>query len=184
MQVHTEISRPLCVDLDGTLISSDTLLLSVMAILRSRPWLLLRLFFPLLKGRPKFKSAVASLYQIDTYSLPWRATVMEFLYDQKTCGRKLVLATAAHRKVAEAIAAHLGIFDAVISTDYTHNLKGNKKLAAILEFTDGGKFDYMGDSWSDLPIFKAAQNSIVVTRDNRLLANIQMYCRIEKVFCE
>ena len=43
----------------------------------------------------------------------------------------MVLATAAHRSIAEPVAAHLGLFDSVLSSDDDRNLKGLEKLAAI-----------------------------------------------------
>ena len=82
-------------------------------------------------------------------------------------GRRVVLATASHRRHAEAVAAHLGLFDAVIATDERNNLSGARKLAAIRSDA-GGAFDYVGNHRVDLPIWSEAAGAIVVTSDPAL----------------
>lgn len=175
---------PLCVDLDGTLISGDTLQISVRALLHRSCWVMLPLACALLMGRLAFKNVIASRIQLDPRILPWRQSVLKFLYDQHESGRRLILATAAPQRFGEAVASHLGIFEAVIASDARHNLKGECKLRAIRNFTAGGDFDYAGDSWVDVPIFAAARNCIIVTKDKRLLARAYEVGRIERVFSE
>ena len=46
----TALSRPLCVDLDGTLITTDTLWEGVILLFRQRPWIVLAVPFWLLGG--------------------------------------------------------------------------------------------------------------------------------------
>ena len=108
---------PLCVDLDGTLIEGDTLMISVRHLARRAPWTLLALPFVLLRGRPALKAFVARRYVPRPDSLTWRSEVVAFLREQRSQGRKIVLATAANRLVAEAVASHLGLFDGTIATD-------------------------------------------------------------------
>jgi phosphoserine phosphatase len=142
------------------------------------------LTYGLLKGRAAFKDAVARRYHLDPNMLPWRFGVLEFLRTQHVSGRRLVLATAAHRVIGDSVAAYLGFFDAVIASDAKHNLKGENKVKAIRAFTAGGEFDYAGDSWADMPVFAAARRCIVVTRDARLLARVRALGRIETIFDE
>jgi phosphoserine phosphatase len=173
---------PLCVDLDGTLIAGDTLALSVTALMRRRPWSLVPAMLALVtRGRAAFKCAVAKRYQPDAAALPWHPPVLEFLQRQRGAGRRLVLATAAHREIAVAVARHLAIFEAVIASDSGNNLKGAHKVAAIRIFTGGGAFDYAGDSWADVPVFAAARRSILVTTDQRLIAKARAVGQVEAV---
>jgi phosphoserine phosphatase len=172
------------VDLDGTLLAGDTLKLSVVGLLSREPWAMLRPVAALLQGRAAFKAEVARRHLLDPATLPWRAAVLSFLGDQRSAGRRLVLATAAHRVIAESVAAYLKLFDAVIASDATNNLKGDLKVRAIRVFTAGGEFDYAGDSWADVPVFAAARRCIVVTRDPRLLARVRAVSWIETVFSE
>lgn len=182
--VNNTRNTPLCVDLDGTLIVGDTLKLAVVELLLRRPWVVLPLACALRKGRSAFKDAVARRHQVDPSRLLWRPAVLEFLHAQQVAGRRLVLATAAHREIGEAVAAYLGLFDAVIASDAKHNLKGEHKVRAIRAYTGGGEFDYAGDSWADVPIFAAARCCIVVTNDTRLLARIRKVGNIETIFSQ
>ncbi|MGA7314207.1 MAG: prenyltransferase, partial [Silvibacterium sp.] len=63
--------RPLCVDLDGTLVKSDTLVDSLLLLVRTHP--LRSLLAPLwLKGgKAAFKARVASQVQLDAAHLPY-----------------------------------------------------------------------------------------------------------------
>ncbi|MDQ3830956.1 MAG: haloacid dehalogenase-like hydrolase, partial [Candidatus Tectomicrobia bacterium] len=85
-----------------------------------------------------------------------------FLRAEQARGRRLILATAAPRRIADAVARHLGLFDAVIASDRTRHQAGAVKLTAIREVVRGGAFDYMGDKEADLPLFQAARLAILV----------------------
>lgn len=173
---------PLFVDLDGTLIRADTLVLSLRQLAGKRPDACLLLPFLLLRGRAVFKARVARSVFLDPKDLPYREDVLAFLREEKSRGRTLVLATAAHIRVAQAVADHLGLFDGVIATDDSHNLKGSSKLAAILRDAPGGVFDYVGDSEADLPIFRRARESILVCPSSRLLARARETCTVGRIF--
>lgn len=60
---------------------------------------------------------MASLADIDGETLPYREPLVDYLTVEKRRGRTIVLATAAQRSVADRVAAHLGIFDAVLAPD-------------------------------------------------------------------
>jgi len=173
---------PLYVDLDGTLVATDTLIENVRLLLRRRPWMVFLLPFYILAGRASFKEHVARRATIDPSELPYRGDVLEFLREEKVRGRKLVLATAAHRLVAIPVARHIDIFDDVLATDESHNLKGRAKLAAIRDHAAGGAFAYMGDSRADLPILQAAAAAYLVHPSSGLLTAARSSCRIERVF--
>jgi phosphoserine phosphatase len=118
---------------------------------------------------------------LDPRELPYRENVLTFLREEKTRDRILVLATAAHVRIAEAVANHLQLFDRVIATDDSHNLKGPGKLAAILRDAPDGVFDYAGDSRADLPIFREARESILVHPSRGLLERARETCRVTRV---
>jgi phosphoserine phosphatase len=179
----SKTNPPLFVDLDGTLIGADTLWVSVRQLLAERPWYAIALPFMVLAGRAGFKRRIARCVTLDPASLPYRENVLAFLRAEKERGRTIILATAADHAVAAPVADHVGLFDSVMATDKGRNLKGPAKLAAILEFTKNGPFDYMGDSSADLPILKAADTAYLVhptpglTRDAK-----ETSCRIGKIF--
>jgi beta-phosphoglucomutase-like phosphatase (HAD superfamily) len=80
---------PLCVDLDGTLIASDTLWESVLILLRRSPWLCFLLPIWLMKGRSFLKSKVADHVELSVENLPYRPDVLAFLKQQKAQGPPL-----------------------------------------------------------------------------------------------
>jgi phosphoserine phosphatase len=101
---------------------------------------------------------------------------------ERARGRRLVLATAAPRRVADAVARHLGLFEAVIASDHTRHQAGAAKLTAIREAVRGGAFDYMGDKRADLPLFRAARLAILVHPSKHLLTRARASCWVGRVF--
>jgi 4-hydroxybenzoate polyprenyltransferase len=101
---------------------------------------------------------------------------LKLLARRREEGTSLVLATASPRPWAEAVARHLGLFDAVLATEPGRNLKGAGKLAAIRTYCDAAghdRFDYAGDAEADLPIWREASTAIVVGPDGVLTRRLQ-----------
>src|SRR5262245_39808153 len=161
----------LFVDLDGSLIASNMLLESFLKAIRHDPAVLVKAPLWLLKGRVAFKSRVAEYPLPDVAAVPYRPEVIASLKELRQDGCRLVLATASHRSVAEKIARETGLFDDVLATDETRNLKGRSKLAAIQQYCrEHGfeEFGYLGDSWADVPIWERAAKALVVSPSRRL----------------
>jgi len=172
---------PLVVDLDGTLVSTDTLVESLTRLAKHSPLAFFAALVRLLAGRAAFKRAVAAHVQIDAQLLPYRLDLLDYLRQQKQSGRKLVLATAAHRSIAAAVASHLELFDLVLATDDDLNLKGANKLAAIRQQV-GERYVYVGDSAVDMPIWRAAEAAVLVDVGPKLAAEVQRVALIESRF--
>ena len=142
---------PLCVDLDGTLVKSDTLLDTVIVLARQRPASLL--FFPkwLSQGKAAFKRSVSTLASIDVVHLPYNQPLLEYLRQEHAEGREIYLATGADTLLAERVAAHLNIFTGVLASDGSTNLTGHNKLAAFQQRFPNG-FSYIGNARPDVPL--------------------------------
>lgn len=160
---------PLCVDLDGSLLRTDMLYESLFAMLGDKPGLALRVPGWVLAGKETLKDEIASRVMPDVETLPYHEEVLAFLRQQKEAGRTLVLATASHQRYADAVAAHLGIFDHAIGTNATANNRGEAKVQAIRE-TVGDVFDYVGDSDADIPLVDACRNLYLVCPSKGLCA--------------
>jgi len=152
---------PLVVDLDGTLTPTDTLIESLIQLIKRKPLSLLKLPFWIFKGRAAFKDKVASSTALSLENYPFREILLEYLRGEKEKGRRLILATATHKSIAESISMRLGIFDKVLASDERLNLKGKVKLQAIQDEV-GTEFVYAGDSRADIPIWLAARAAILV----------------------
>ena len=169
--IPVDIGVPLCVDLDGSLIKSDSLVEGLVLALRKKPLSCLRACLSLGAGRARFKRRIAELADIDPRLLPYRADLLALLSAEALAGRSLILATAADEIVALGIAAHLGIFDRVIASDGVVNRKGNEKLRAIKMVAS--RFLYVGDGVADVPVWEQSQGAIVVGSKRKILEAIR-----------
>lgn len=156
-------TKPLCVDLDGTLVKSDTLVDSLLVLARNHPQLLLQLPGAVIHGKAAFKAFVTSHVELDVANLPYNRKVLHFLQQERNRGRELYLATGADVRLAERVATHLGIFAGVLGSDGKTNLTGEKKLAILDGRFGKGGFAYIGNSTADLPLLADASE--------RMLAN-------------
>lgn len=164
--LDTPLGWPLYVDLDGTLYPGDTLWDSMALVIQRAPAQVLSLPFLVLRGPLSTKSRLAGQVVPDPGLLPYRIELVELCRAERERGRRVVLATAAHRRIAEAVADHLGCFDAVIATD-TVNRKGSAKLAAIQDDAAKKPFLYAGDSESDRYIWSVCSGAIAAGRAAR-----------------
>ncbi|WP_411235060.1 UbiA family prenyltransferase [Marivita sp. S0852] len=153
-----EAGRDLFVDLDGTLIAGDVAEESLARATRDWTAFSKAAKAYLSGGLSGLKRALADSTPPDVTHLPYRTEVVEYIRKAKSEGRRVVLATAADKTIADAVADHLGLFDAVLATEPGHNLKGAAKLRAIQEMANG-PFEYLGDSSADIPIWNAAERS-------------------------
>jgi 4-hydroxybenzoate polyprenyltransferase len=152
---------PLCVDLDGTLILTDTLWDGVASLLRKG---LAFLWLPiwLLRGKAHLKKQVAHLGSLDVTTLPYNEALVADLRRYHRAGREIWLSTGADRLVAERSAAHLGVFTGVIASDGTVNLTGARKRSVLTARFGKGGFDYIGNSRADIPVWRDAREAQVV----------------------
>jgi phosphoserine phosphatase len=155
------LSMPLVVDLDGTLIAGDMFYKSLFAALIRNPFIVLPCIGWLRRGRAALKRELALRCRIDFDRLKLHQDVLALLLREKAAGRSVVLATAADALLAEPIAARLRVFDRVIASDGSCNLKGLAKAQALMQLFPGG-FIYAGDSKDDLPVWRRARAIVVV----------------------
>jgi 4-hydroxybenzoate polyprenyltransferase/phosphoserine phosphatase len=150
----------LCVDLDGTLVKSDTLVDSTLVLARHHPAALLNLPRWLAQGKAALKQHLTSAVQLDVTHLPYNRELLQYLEQQHAVGRPLYLATAANVALAERVADHLGLFAGVLASDNKLNLAGNNKLLAF-QSRFGDNFSYVGNALPDLPLLKSCQQPMV-----------------------
>jgi 4-hydroxybenzoate polyprenyltransferase len=140
----------LCVDLDGTLVYSDTLLESILRVVKRSPSVLLMLLPWLLKGRAHLKRKVAERADLNAAELPYNRELLAFLQSERASGTRIVLATGAEELIARRVAEYLGIFDEVLASDGVTNLTGARKAEALTARFGRGGFRYVGNSRADL----------------------------------
>lgn len=170
---------PIVVDLDGTLLQSDSLYECLLKIAIENPLALLRLPFWLLRGKAFFKSRVANAVAIDASILPYNAELLDWLKVQKGTGRRLILCTAADIKVANEVEKFLRIFDEVIASEGSVNLAGqNKGKTLKLKYGEKG-FDYAGNATVDLEVWQYARKAVIVNAAQSLHQRVSKCCDID-----
>ena len=168
------VLRPLCVDLDGTLVKSDTLVDSLLVLARTRPALVFALPFQVLRGKAAFKAFVTSYVTLDVAHLPYNRKVLEFLHEERARGRAVYLATGADLRLAERVAAHLGLFAGVLGSDGATNLTGSRKLDRLRSQLGNSAYDYIGNDVPDLPLFAQASEIMLANPSLRLRLRLRM----------
>jgi len=172
------------VDLDGTLIRSDSLIESALSVVKVAPAQLFKLPKQLKAGRAQLKAHLAAHAQLDPARYPYQAALLAYLRQQRQSGRQIVLVTAAHQTIAQAIADHLGLFDTVMASDGSVNLKGETKAAKLVERFGAGGFDYAGDSMADLPVWRQARHAILVNPQRGVAAAASQVASISHTFSD
>jgi phosphoserine phosphatase len=175
---------PLCVDLDGTLIRTDLLVESLLILIKQKPWLVFVIPVWLLRGKSVLKEEIASRVDLNVQTLPYQSGLVEFLRKEHAAGRPLVLATASHRKFADGIAKHLGVFTKVHATEDGTNLAGRAKRDILVKHYGIKGFDYAGNSRADVPVWGMARQAIVVNPGPGVLQGARNECPISQTFSD
>lgn len=173
---------PLCVDLDGTVLKTDLLLESLLALARSQFWALFLVPFWWMHGKARLKDELARRVLPDPSTLPYRQDVLDWLGGEKTGGRRLILVTGSHERLAQSVADHLGLFDEVIATTSTHNLVGTSKRDLLVERLGSQEFDYAGDAQVDLPVWAVARSAIVVAASSSVERAARAHGNVSQTF--
>jgi len=163
----------LCVDLDGTLVKSDTLHDSLLAMVRQNPGQLVKVPGWIAQGKASFKRHVGASVALDVEHLPYNRPLLEWLREQHGAGRAIYLATAADKPLADRVAAYLGIFAGVLASDGTVNLAGGNKLAAFRERFGERGFCYIGNAKPDVELLANCEAPMIANPHGALLAGMK-----------
>jgi len=175
---------PLVVDLDGTLIQTDLLWESLARLLRRNPFWLFPILFWWTRGRAVLKRHLAHHVTIDPAALPYNEKFIAWLREQKSAGRKLILATASDQKLVLPVANHVGLFDEVLASDGKTNLRSENKLRALVEKFGERGFDYAGNSSADFAVWRGSREAIVVNASQTVLKKAAQCAKLGPTFTE
>lgn len=158
---ETPTATALCIDLDGTLIHTDLLMESALALLHRNPLYAFAMVAWLLRGRAVLKREIARRVEIDAATLPYDKSILQ-LIDEARGQREVVLVTASDELLASQVMQHLGTFDAMVASDGATNLSGGAKARALIARFGERGFDYAGNATVDLKVWAHARKAIVV----------------------
>ena len=172
----------IAVDLDGTLTLTDTLHESVLILVRNKPYFLFLFPFWLFKGIAYLKQKVAENSELDVTTLPYNQPLIDWLKEEKQHGGKIVLCTAANKKIAKAVVSNFDLFDSVIASDAKTNLKSARKRDALQERYGNKGYDYAGNNSDDLEVWAGASNAIVVNASESVINKASTLTSVRQVF--
>lgn len=152
-----DVSVPLVVDLDGTLLNSDLLIETAFAELGRRPFALPGMFAALAKGKAVLKRLLASESGLDVTTLPYNESVLNLVGEARKSGRQVFLASASDAELVDRIASHLNLFDGTFASDGVTNLAGPAKASVLVQRFGEKGFDYVGNDKADFPVWKVAR---------------------------
>lgn len=164
---------PLVVDLDGSLVRSDLLYESFFSSIKKgikHHWTTFR---SLTRGKAQLKAYLAKASTIDYALLPFDPDIVALIEDCRKQGRPVYLATASHQRHAEGVAAHFGFFDGIFSSDETVNLAGENKARILVDAFGERGFDYVGNSITDLAVWKHARTAYMVNNSSSLKRKVE-----------
>lgn len=153
---------PLCVDLDGTLLRTDTTWEALLLLLKHHPSRIPLLPFWAFKGKLHFKEMLARSVVMDVRHFPLNEELYAHLKEEAAAGRPLVLVTGAAASTAKAVQEHLGLFSQILATGEGINLTGRHKARMLVERYGEKGFDYVGNAAIDLKVWPHARHAIVV----------------------
>lgn len=179
--VRETARAPLAVDLDGTLIRGDLFFEGILRLVFGAPLKLFSLLGWLMRGRAYAKARIAEKAPFDPATLPYDGRILAWLSEEKAKGRAIVLATASDRRAAQAVADHLGLFDAVFASDGETNLKASRKAERLAAtFPEG--FVYAGNEAADRKVWRASKMAVVANASRGFSDSVARSIQTERVF--
>lgn len=162
----------LVVDLDHTLIKTDLLHEQCLIALKKNLLYGFSILMALFKGKVALKQFLSSIAPIDPTQLPYNEEVLTLIQTSQAAGKKVILVSASLDSEVKKIAAHLGCFTEAHGSK-TENLKGITKLKMIQEQLGLSHWSYVGDSRSDLPLWRESHTAYLVETDDYLVNQVQ-----------
>jgi 4-hydroxybenzoate polyprenyltransferase len=168
-----DLSLPLVIDLDRTLITTDALHESLFFFLKRRAAAAWRIPFWILSGRATVKSRLATaVTDADVDNFPVNPDLVALAEREARLGRRVILATGADISIALKIQRRFPFFDEIIASADGRNMKGAEKADEVAHRLPGG-FIYAGDSSADLHVWRKASAAIFVGRSKSMEKKIE-----------
>jgi 4-hydroxybenzoate polyprenyltransferase/phosphoserine phosphatase len=152
----------LVVDLDDTLIRTDSFFENFWAACAGKWYTPLLAAKAVLDGPLALKHRLAGLAPLDPADLPYNEDVLAVMGDWRARGGRVALVTASVQSTADAVAAHIGLFDEAHGSANGINLKGANKARFLEKRFGSNGYSYIGDCPADLPVWEQATHALTV----------------------
>lgn len=168
----SQLTIPICVDLDGTLIRTDILQESLYRFIRSNPFNIVLILFWFVRGRAYLKQQVSKRVSLDLDQLPVNQEFLAYLKEMQEKGVPLYLVTASDQSIADSIAEHFGIFTDTFASDGITNLRSKAKADFLVKKFGERGFLYAGNSRHDLSVWAKSRFAIVVNAPQNIIQSL------------
>lgn len=161
--------KPLFVDLDGTLIQEDLSHKAFFYFLKSKPltcFYYLVLF--LIRGRPYLKEKISNKYIVELSQLKVNQNCIKYIKEAKKNHRVVYLISGSHQLLVNQISNQINLFNKVFGTHESFNMVGKNKIDYINDKLNIKEFDYIGNSFQDIPIWEYTKKIIYTNASTRL----------------
>lgn len=177
-----EFSTPLCVDLDGTLVETNTLFEATISILKKNPFRIFALLASAFQGKALVKHTIGTYAAGEKFVWLYNMKLLAFLQNEHAKGRDLILATASDAHIATTIAHELGIFKEVIANTPKTPVSASKKYILLEKRFGKQRFSYAGNSRDDIRVWNSAASAIIVHAPESVASTVRKHTPVEAEF--
>ena len=177
-----EQAVPVVADMDGTFFVTDSTR-AMTARLARRPFRRLGLARRIRRG----DKAATKIYlhrhsRVPLDAFEPRPQLHEWLAEEARRGRPVYLATGAPQALADEVAAEYPWLTGAFGTRPEVNLTGPRKAGFLQDRFGPRGFDYAGDSWADLEVWRVARRAILCGVPRELAEAVAAVCEIDRAF--
>lgn len=180
--MQQQFSTPLCVDLDGTLVETNTLFEAGLTGFKKNPFRIFALLLAALKGKAHVKHLIGEYTKKESFIWPYNSKLLAFLRMERAKGRSLILTTASDHSIANKVAEELGIFDEVIANTITEPVSASLKYQLLKERFGEKGFSYAGNSHADISVWNIAASAILVHTAKDIASHVRNTTPVEAEF--
>lgn len=179
------VKFPICVDLDGTLWEGDCLWLCLADFFKHHPLKIFCVLFWWYRGRTHLKYNLLKFVSFKPERLSFFPEILSYLHDLKKKGAKIYLVTGSDQKIADAVSAHLNIFEKAFGSSLDCNLVGHNKADLLNKIFGKKNYIYFGNEWKDRFVWEHCVAAAAVDIDQKTsnwLRSQSIYIR--RFFCK
>ncbi len=173
---------PLCVDLDGTLTPTNSILELGIRSLKKNPFRIFDLLAKSFISKAAVKERIGQYSAQEPLHLPYNKELLAWLTKEHQKRRPLILATASDMAVATKVAQELGIFQEVIASTRAKPINASSKYTVLQKRFGEKGFSYAGNSREDLSVWNIAASAIIVDAPKDVAAIVQKQMSVEAMF--
>lgn len=163
---------PLVLDVDGTLLRTDMLYETFWAALGHALFATLKVVLTSMTNPARMKRELLAIARPQAALLPVRQRVLDLAHAAAQEGRPVHLASGSDQSLVDELGAALRLPGPHYGSDGNHNLTGHNKAAFLKKRFGEGCYDYVGNSYADLPAWSSARKIIAVAPHKGLARQI------------